>query len=128
MFDQCTTNTLNPYLHIHSKIFYLPLSPSPFVFLGLSSSPFLVSLISSLSLSLTHPGSPYLSPLPHLTCLTPRYACVRARPSFAATVVDRARLVVNYSGYANGSASSDVARRFAPGPEAAAPAAATSVK
>ena len=34
------------------------------------------------------------------------------RESFAATVVEPARLTANYSGYANNTATSDVAQRF----------------
>jgi len=40
------------------------------------------------------------------------FQAVMARPSFAATVVDHGRLAESYSGYANGSASSDVSNRF----------------
>jgi glutathione S-transferase len=40
------------------------------------------------------------------------HAAVRARPAVARTLADRAQLVENYSGYADGSATSDVAKRF----------------
>jgi glutathione S-transferase len=40
------------------------------------------------------------------------HAAVRSRPAVARTLADRARLVENYSGYADGSATSDVAKRF----------------
>lgn len=40
------------------------------------------------------------------------YASVRARPSFAKTVVDETRLINNYAGYADNSATSDAAKKF----------------
>ena len=41
-----------------------------------------------------------------------RYDAVKVRPSVQATIVDEQELVLNYAGYADGSATSDVAMRF----------------
>jgi len=41
------------------------------------------------------------------------FAAVRARPAFARTVVDQQRLIANYSGYADNTATSEVAKKFA---------------
>ena len=43
------------------------------------------------------------------------YDAVRQRPSVSATLVDEKELIRNYSNYADGTATSDVAQRFGNG-------------
>lgn len=43
------------------------------------------------------------------------YDAVRQRPSVRATLVDEKELIRNYSNYADGTATSDVAQRFGNG-------------
>ena len=62
------------------------------------------------------PSPPFLPPIPPLAEEFARlhlwFAAFQRSPSYLATVVDSQRLIDNYIGYANNSATSDAAVKF----------------